>query len=341
MPAQTAAQTDTKLAPRRSPRPVLASSHLYHAEAHLFGGQIEHPIKQPIERYGRVVLENSRRETHLAEEVKETSIEGLISFKSGHTRVIGTQVREKTDIFGNDHAAHVTLATAVLNGFNVLDIVTADRVVAQVSTEHPMKSGRVPRVTFLGTRFENLQIGGYPVEVELDLELCGDKPEGDRSYLSDPGFLDRVKQQHKNTTEAEFFPKSMAKEYAGRIAYIDELKARGNGGAKGKRNGYSKLQCTIVKSIGPIPIPGVKTFGNVIFIPNFGTLALGELEVGIGPAHGTRAAGGRGNSSSEPAYSHYFTLHMMDLKLGCPVGGSAKGPAVTSNGNTSGPGSGH
>jgi len=48
-----------------------------------------------------------------------------------------------------------TLATSVITGLKVHDIVTADIVFAQVSTEHPL-AGRVPWVTFLGTRFENL-----------------------------------------------------------------------------------------------------------------------------------------------------------------------------------------
>jgi hypothetical protein len=338
MPTQLAARTDPNPPSRRGPRPVPARSHIYHAQAHIFGGQIDHPIKQPIEHYGKVVLENSRRESHIAQKVGVTSIEGIISFKSGHTRVIGTQIKNKKDIFGNDHEGWVTLATAVVEGFNVVDIVTADRVVAQVSTEHPMTGGHVPKVTFLGTRFENLQIGGYPIEVELDLGICGDKPDGDRSYLSDDCFLGRVEQQLSSVAGTKGFPKGLAKEYDAKIAHIDDLKSRSNGGAKGKRNGYPKVQCSIVKSIGPIPIPGVKTFGNLIFIPNFGTVALGELEVGISPPHGNGSSKSQGGSSPEPVYSNYFTLHMLDLKLGCPVGGSGKGPGVTSNGSSSGPG---
>ena len=337
MPTQSAARTDPS-ASRRGPSPVPARSHLYHAEAHIFGGQLDHPIKQPIEHYGKVVLENSRRETHIAQKVGLTSIEGIISFKSGHTRVIGTQIKNKKDIFGNDHEGWVTLATAVLEGFNVVDILTADRVVAQVSTEHPMKDGHVPRVTFLGTRFENLQIGGYPVEVELDLGICGDKPDDDRPYLADGGFLGRVQGQLRGMKDTKGFPAGLAKDYEARITHIDDLKSRTNGGAKGKRNGYPKVQCSLVKSIAPIPIPGVKTFGNLIFIPNFGTIALGELEVGIGPAHGNGSSKSPSGSSSEPTHSNYFTLHMFDLKLGCPVGGSGKGPGVTSNGQGSGPG---
>ena len=316
------------------PGPVLEQYHIYHAEAQVLSGHLEHPIKQPIEDYGRAVLENTRRESLITQSVGETTIEGLISFRSGQTRVSGTQVKNKKDIWGNDHSGWVTQSTAVIEGFNVVDVITADRVVAQVSTEHPMIYGHVPKVTFLGSRFENLQVAGYPVQVELDLGICGDKPEGDRPYLEDSGFLKRVRGQlesvKKNSGDV---PKVLEEKYRAEIAYIDDLKKRANGGAKGGRNGYSKLRCTLVKSIGPIPIPGVKTFGNMIFIPGFGTVSLGEIEVGVEAGSGGFSEKMRAGAS--PSNSNYFTLHMLSMHLGCPVGGNTKAGSAKSNGNTS------
>lgn len=315
------------------PGSVQERYHVYHAEAHILSGELEHPIKQPIEEYGHVALEHTRRESLSTRSVGETNIEGLISFKSGHTRVVGTQVKQKTDIFGNDHAGWVTLSTATIEGYNVVDTITADRVVAQVSTEHPMTQGHVPRVRFLGTRFENLQIGGYEVQVELDLGLCGTKPEGDRSYLEDSDFLDRVERQFESIVDTKGLPDGLKKKYKAEVEYIDDLRKRAKGRAKDGRNGYPKLQCSLVKSIGEIPIPGVKTFGNVIFIPNFGTVALAGVEVGIRVSQSEFH--GQGNASTlPPGDSNYFTLNMFEIRLGCPVGGKANGPAVVSNGST-------
>ncbi|MGB0117693.1 MAG: hypothetical protein WBP73_12860, partial [Terriglobales bacterium] len=70
--------------------------HVYHAQAYLLKGKLEHPIQQPIQEYGEVVLENTRRESLITQSVGETNIEGLISFKRGHTRVAGTHVNTKT-----------------------------------------------------------------------------------------------------------------------------------------------------------------------------------------------------------------------------------------------------
>jgi hypothetical protein len=320
--------------PSADPVPVLERYHVYHAEAHVLSGDLEHPIKQPIEHYGRVVLENTRRESLFTESVGETTVEGLISFKAGRTRVAGTQLKNKKDLWGNDHSGWSTQSTSVLEGFNVLDVVTVDRLVAQVSTEHAMIYGHVPKVTFLGTRFENLRVAGYPVEVELDLTICGNKPEGDLSYLQDNGFLGRVQDQLSGFAGAEGLPEVLEKQYDAKIAYIDDLKKRANGGADSGRNGYSKLQCSLVKSIGPIPVPGVKTFGNMIFIPNFGTVSLAEIEVGIGPYDGGFHDKSRDGSPSEPGASNYFTLNMLNMHLGCPVGATTQAGTATANGRT-------
>jgi hypothetical protein len=320
--------------------------HVYHAQAYLLKGEIKHPIQQPIQEYGEVVLENTRRESLITQTVGETNIEGLISFKRGYTRVAGTHVKQKTDIYNNDHAGWATLATSAMEGYNVLDVITADRVVAQLTTEHPMTNdpeqpiAHVPRVNFFGTRFENLRIGGYPVEVELDLAFCGPKPQGERPYLQDVGFLDRVQRQLDGILKSEDLPESMEKRYAGEIVCIDNLKKRskegGNdAGANGEPNGYSKLRCSLVNKIKlPSPIPGVRTFGNVIFIPDFGTFALAEVEVGIHNGHGDFRHRRSDAARPQPHSSTYFKLDMFDMHLGCGVGANGKGAGVSGNGNT-------
>jgi|HubBroStandDraft_1064217.scaffolds.fasta_scaffold00283_2 hypothetical protein len=327
----------------KSPMPsgsVQEQYHIYHAEAYLLKGELEQPIKQSIEEYGRVVLKDTRRESLITQSVGETSIEGLISFKRGHTRVAGAHVKQKTDIFGQDHAGWVTLSTASLEGYNVEDIVTADRVVAQLSTQHPMTNGHVPRVNFIGTRFENLRIGGYPVEVELDLAFCGAKPEGDRSYLQDGGFLDRVLRQLDGVVDSGNLPESLEKKYGAEIAYIDDLKKRvkddwNEAGANGTPNGYPKLRCSLVKKIKlPVEIPGVRTFGNAIFIRDFGTVYLADLEVGVNNGHSDFPHWKGDGPRPQRSDSNYFTLEMLGIHLGCPAGGQAGGVGVSGNGQT-------
>jgi hypothetical protein len=311
------------------PESGMETYHEYHAEAHVLSGNLKHPIEQPIQHQARVILENTRLDGHIAQSVKETTMEGLISFKAGHSRASGSKIAKK-DLWGNDHSGWVTLSTSVLEGLNVFEIITADRVVAQVSTEHAMENGHVPKVTFLGTRFENLRVGGYPVQVELDLGICGDKPEGDQPYLADSRFLDRVQRQLDSIASAKGLPEAMEQEYDSKIAYIDDLKKRAS---RWEANGHSKLQCSLVKSIGPIPIPGVKTFGNVIFIPDFGTVALAEVLVGLGSYNGSSEKS-KGGSFHEPSNSNYFTLNMLNMRLGCVGGGEVIAGNAMANGHT-------
>jgi hypothetical protein len=232
----------------------------------------------------------------------------------------------------------------------VEDIITADRVVAQLSTQHPMTSdpahpiSHVPRVNFIGTHFENLRIGGYPVEVELDLTICGAKPDADQSYLEDRDFLDRVHRQLGHVVDARGLPKSLKEKYRDEIAHIDDLKerakenrkadSRNQAGAHGGPNGYPNLRCSLVKNVSlPVEIPGVKTFGNAIFVQDFGTVHLAELEVGITNGH-SDFPHSQSDSSEAASSSNYFTLNMMNIRLGCPGAGSATGSMVSGNGNT-------
>ena len=91
-------------------------------------------------------------------------LEGVVSYKSASTQVSGRLSKKEGH-------GWVTLATATVEGLNVLDVVTADRLIAQVSTEHPLEEDN-PRVTFLGTSFENLKIAGCPIDIKLDFNIC-------------------------------------------------------------------------------------------------------------------------------------------------------------------------
>jgi hypothetical protein len=320
--------------------------HEYHAEAFILKGDIEHPIQRPIEQYGRVILDHTRRESLITQSVGETNVEGLISFKRGQTRVAGTHIQAKKDIYGNDHAGWTTLSTASIEGYNILDIITADRVVAQLTTEHPLTNdpahpiAHVPRVNFFGTRFENLCIAGYPVEVELNLAFCGPKPQGDRPYLLDGGFLDRVQSQLDEIVDSDDFPESLDGDYQKEIDAISDLRKRAKdrnnkAGASGGASDYPTLRCSLVKKIKlKDKIPGVTTFGNAIFIQDYGTVYLAEVEVGINNGNGDSAQWTGNTSPSSRNDSHYFKLHMFDMRLGCGVGANGKGGGVSGNGTT-------
>jgi hypothetical protein len=88
------------------------------------------------------------------------------------------------------------------------------------------------------------------------------------------------------------------------------------------------------------PIPGLKTVGNVLMIPEFGVVALAEVEVGAEPADSADEPRSRHSDASGmsvnggPHMSNYFHLTMLEMELGCIGHGSVSMAKANSNGNT-------
>jgi hypothetical protein len=192
----------------------------------------------------------------------------------------------------------------------VLDVVTADRVVAQISTVHPkFGKGPVPSVTFLGTRFENLRIGGHKVEVHRNLEILGPKRGANDSYFDDNTIKTDIAKQRAEVEKTKGFAGWADEAYP-----KDPLAVNGN----------DVLQCSVVDGISDAP---VESFGHVIDLPHFGRIYLGELKVTREP------------SNDPEEYDKYrFRLTMIRLQMGCIAQGSASAVALDSNGKGKGGG---
>lgn len=290
-----------------SPAMAVERQYTYSADAVLLRGDLERPVELKIEEQASVSLRN-RRGGHLVRRVGQCSIDGLISFQSGYTSVSGSR---------SEQHGWVTLSTSVLAELNVLEVISAERVVAQVfRADHP--NDWVSKVTFPGTRFENLRVGGYAVQVELDDAICGYKPEGDRSYLDDHRYLDLVRNRFENIALSKDLPRDLREMYEWKIASIDGLRQRAS---KDYEEFKPQLECSLIKSIAPIPIPGVRTIGNLIVIPEFGVVSLANFEVGFTYRDDT-------NRTPKP----YFALNMLRMRMGCLAHGTLSATAVVVSG---------
>jgi hypothetical protein len=287
-------------------------SHDYHAEAHVLTGHLKRPIEQKIEHQAPVKL-NDRRGGHLTRYAEDVSIEGLITFAKGRTRVSGARSLKNN--------GWVTLSTSILEGLNVFEVITADRVVSQVSTDHAYENGHVPHVTFLGTQFTNFQVGGFKPTLTLNLGICGEIPAKGKSYLQDATFLNAAKAQTKAIAQATGLPKDLKEQYDKNLSYIDQLIRTCDGDDKVC---HEPITCSLVQAISfaetPIPIPGVQIFGHILVIPEFGSVALGEVEVGEKMYAG------------EDRPSPYFELTSIKMKMGCVAEGTASAGTATANG---------
>jgi hypothetical protein len=271
--------------------------HTYHAEAFALGGQMRLPIAQEVKPLAHSKLLDTTG-GYTSQQHKDFRLEHVAWFDSAHTHVAGNL---------DDKPGHgwVTLSTSVVEGLNVLDIVTADRIVTQICTDHPPE-GYVPTVTFLGSRFENLRIAGYPVNVKLDLAFMGPKPVNDLPYCGDAGVIDRVKTQHGHIHAGHHLPPELLNRYRLPAKFPKEKKS---------------IECSLVHQVEG-DFPG-RSFGHVIDVPHFGKIHLATLKIeesDFDPKTGI------------PKKTE-FTLNMIEMEMGCVGSGNLTGGSGKTNGS--------
>jgi hypothetical protein len=280
--------------------------HYYHANADAFGGRLERPFEEVLP-----VLAPSSLPVvggyHSARH-EDFRLGELFSIKTAYTQVAGSR-SPRTGSFN-------TIVTSVIEGLNVGNVVFADRVAVQISTAHPAV-GYHPKVSFIGTEFRGLRIGGCKLEPTLNLGVCDD---GDpRKYPTRSCFYNEqlrafARQQSEDLLE---FSDGQLKEPEQHFKWLE---AHTNGGPNtpDRIAERGNILCSMVEKIEVVDdanCPGT-TAGHVIDIPEFGVIYLAELIVD----HGS------------------FDLTMLRFELGCPATAKAGGPHGGANGTTTGGG---
>lgn len=224
----------------------------YHANAHVLSGRFTRPIQHLIEVQGASSLPSIGG--HGKALVENFALEHFVSVKRGYTHVSGSP----QDVDGVTH--YTTLVTAVAEGLNLLDVVTADRIVARFASNYVLSDKpSEPHFTFVGSRFENLQIAGCHTKIDLDVDL----------FEKMPTFKD-ARNEFKSNRE-------LRKIAADAFEIPEQPRDVPENGA---------ILCSIVdvKKMDT-DCPGVKRRGHCFVIPKFGRLFLGEIF--IRPGHRT------------------------------------------------------
>lgn len=271
--------------------------HHYHANAHILAGHLQLPLEQPIQPQEMATL--SEDGGYLSQHSVRYNVEGVIAFRKAYTQVAGHR-----DV--KPGHGWTTVATSVIERLNILEVVTADRVVAQISTEHPLE-GYVPIVTFLGTRFENLRIAGHHVKVDLDPFLLGDKPENDGAYGADAGFQQRVKAQYEKLRSHQNLPDEIARRYNRHPSSLGP---------------EEPIECSLVNHTEG-SFPG-RCFGHVIDIPHFGKLYLATLRL----LHSDYQA------QTKTPKKTLLELNMIEARMGCIAHGKVVAASTVVNGQS-------
>jgi hypothetical protein len=288
------------------PEPI-ERTHSYHAEAHAIHGELTHPLANRILPQAFVKL--SETGGYLSERSTAYRLESIVKYDHAYTQVSGHKEIKP------GHGWN-TLVTSVVEGLNVLEVVTADRVVSQIATEHPLE-GYTPSISFLGTRFDNLRICGHKVDVDLDLNLFGERLEDDSPYTKSPGFIDRVSKQHAHIREQQ-------SGLGGKLASLLERYNRVPESFESSSGDEEVVDCSLANQIAHQSgdrFPG-RHFGHVIHIPHFGTIYLATLKITHSdPVPQTRVW-----------KKTLIELTMIDIQMGCATTGATSVGTARVNG---------
>jgi hypothetical protein len=211
----------------------------YNAHGHGLSARFERPVQHLIEVQAASSLPIIGG--HGNARVNSFQFQEFVSFKAAYSHVSGSKKVED--------GTYTTLATATVEGLNILDIVTADRVVARLATQHPTDS-QEPQVVVLGSKFENLRIAGCPVEVELNHEffLRLDTFEGIRKELASNTDFRKIAEDPFQTGQKQKVPPDP----------------------------QGVFLCSLVKDMGTT-CPGVKRQGHAFIVPQFGKVFVAEM----------------------------------------------------------------
>jgi len=205
--------------------PSPESRFYYHAEGHAFSGEFHRPVIVPIEALASISLPTIGGHAHTR--VENFDIPRLVSFKSAHTHVSGSQ--QDADTF-------TTQVTTTIEGLRILDFLTADRIVARLTSEH-LRKNKEGHILAIGSTFQNLRLGGYPVEVKLRHDL----------FIDCKTFADLKKEITKG-------------------AKSGTIPSASNEAAL----------CSLAEKI-QTDLPGAELEGHVLRVPHFGSIAFAEV----------------------------------------------------------------
>lgn len=211
--------------------------HVYSAYGHALSGRITRPLDHIIEVQAGMSLPsiggigNAR--------VEDFRFRDFVSFKTAYTHVAGSM---------SDSEVHTSLVTSTIEGLNVLDIVTADRVVTRLASRSK-NHDKEPQITLFGSKIDNLKIAGCPIHIDFADEL----------FLELTTFESIRKEFDSNAK----FRKIAADPFF-------------TGKPKKSIDAHGVVVCSLVKDI-EFNCPGVKRKGHALEVPEFGRVYIGEV----------------------------------------------------------------
>lgn len=225
----------------------------YHACAHAFSARFTRPFEHQIDSQAASSL--GVMGGHGCARVDNFRFREFVSFKAGYTHVSGG-FQDKDEKRKREESNN-TLVTSTLEGLNMMDVLTADRIVSRLYSKHP-KGVPEGNITMHGSKFENLRICGHPVNIDLDFALF----ENIKTYK-------QARDAYAN--EGSAFHSLAADPFGSE----EKLEKQGDNGV---------FLCSLVKGGIQVNYPGVDKSGHSLYVPGFGTVYFAEVFI----SHGQR-----------------------------------------------------
>ncbi len=250
------------------------SQYMYHASAQGIAGEFYRPSRHSLPMQGAIVLPpHGGRHSH---KVGKFKLDGLISFEEIMVEVGGS--------YDDCHDIQTSYAYSVIEGLNIADMVTADRVVSRMLVYSPPGDyGGEHTFDITGSHFENLKIAGHRIDIKLATdvfhqvnsfskfnEFYQSKKADDWLMVGKLGKL--PKEELKNLEDKYHALRGMA-------SIVDTWKSNA------KRQPQERYWCSAAAHLdlqkhGNVGQSSeVQSHGGIIVIPKFGVVRLAEIVV--------------------------------------------------------------
>ena len=285
----------------------IKETHNYHAEATALRGNIIQPLKGKInpQAYNKL---HGREGSYRSQRSDGFRFEHILAYESAYTHVAGSYSERVGNVDNfNKAPGWNTVSTSVIEGLNIMEILTADRIVSQVSTVH-RRDGHRPTVSFLGTRFENVRIAGLEVEINLNTQLFGENPLSTYDYPQGHALYESVRECP-----------NLKADFAGR--YPEE-----QGEGEKSRQASSNIGTVHASLVTSVQVKGKfpgTTHGSMINLTNFGQIYFAPFMLTQSNLDGQ-------NGPKETL----LELKMLAIRMGCIADGDVDAGGCVINGAT-------
>ncbi len=278
--------------------------YFYQASAYGLAGEFQRPVQQSIPALAACSLSSSGG--HAAQRHEKYSLSPFIRFDNAYTEAGGS--------YDDCHKNHTTYVCSVVEGLNIADVVTADRVVSRMVIYSP-KCGEEGEHSFdiTGSYFDNLKVAGHALDVKLSTQKfhANDTYSKFETAFHSQDGADLLPWGRQTPEQLDELEKREQQYHAlsgigGRAKQWHGKADRPKGGtywssAAGHLNLNEQLKDTELES-----------FGGIILIPKFGVVRLAQVLV----------------------RKDYRRLVMFQVQMCSGAGGTTDGPTSGAGGGT-------